>query len=78
MNKCPGQAERKISSQSIICAVCQYPVEIFSDEIQTRCPKCKKLVYQKILPTCIAWCQAARECVGEEKWKQFSQPRLKA
>ncbi len=71
MNKCPGQAAREIISQNIVCNICQQTVEIFSDEIQTRCPKCKNLVYQEVLPTCIAWCRAARECVGEEKWKHL-------
>ena len=70
-NKCPGQGDRDIKAGMIICPDCGYKVEIFSDEIKVRCPKCRSLVCRERLPSCVDWCKAARECVGEEKWKQL-------
>ena len=42
--------------------------EIFSDEIKANCPKCKNLIYRGRLPSCLDWCKAARDCIGEERW----------
>lgn len=72
--KCPGQDSRKTKAESIICADCGYLAEIFSDEIKVVCPSCKNLIFKERLPSCLDWCKAARECVGEERWKQF-QPK---
>lgn len=69
--KCPGQDPRKIEIQNIKCPDCGYNVEMFSDEIKVRCPKCKNLVCQERLPSCVDWCRAARECIGEERWKKL-------
>jgi len=69
--KCPGQDDRNIKSEIITCPECGYKVEIFSDEIKVKCPKCKGLVCKERLPSCVDWCKAARECIGEERWKQL-------
>ena len=71
INKCPGQDSRNIQAQVIICSSCGYKVEIFSDEIKARCPNCKRLVCKDRLPSCIEWCRAARDCLGEEKFRQL-------
>jgi hypothetical protein len=70
-NRCPGQDSRKANAENIICAECGYLTEIFSDEIKVTCPRCKNLICKERLPTCVDWCKAARECVGEEKYKQL-------
>jgi len=70
-NQCPGQDRRKARAENIICVHCGYTAEIFSDEIQVKCPQCKNLIYKERLPVCVDWCKAARECVGEEKYKQL-------
>jgi hypothetical protein len=70
INKCQGQDDRHIKAQMLTCSDCGYKVEIFSDEIKVSCPKCKGLVCRERLPTCIDWCKFARECIGEEKWKE--------
>ncbi len=70
-NQCPGQDSRKASAETIICPGCGYAAEIFSDEIKVVCPRCKNLICKERLPTCLDWCQAARECIGEEKFKQL-------
>jgi len=70
-NKCPGQDPRKTKVESITCSKCGYIAEIFSDEIKVQCPKCKNLICKERLVSCVDWCKAARECIGEEKWKQL-------
>ena len=64
--KCPGQDSRNIKPSALKCSNCGYMVEIFSDELKRKCPKCKKFVYQEKLPTCADWCKSARECIGKE------------
>ncbi|MFA6357817.1 MAG: phosphohydrolase [Candidatus Omnitrophota bacterium] len=71
LNKCPGQDERKARAENIICSNCGYLAEIFSDEIQVNCPKCKNLISKELLPSCIDWCKAARECIGEQRWRKL-------
>ena len=71
MNQCPGQDKRNIKTEIIKCSGCGHSVEMFSDEIKVRCPKCKDLVCRERLPSCVDWCKAARECIGEERWKQL-------
>jgi len=70
-NQCPGQDGRKAVAESIVCAQCGYEAEIFSDEIQVQCPQCKNLICKERLPSCVNWCKAAKECVGEERYKQL-------
>ena len=69
--KCPGQDDRNIKAEIIICPGCGYKVEMFSDEIKVKCPKCKALVCKERLPACVDWCKFARQCIGEEKYKQL-------
>ena len=71
LNKCPGQDDRNLKTETIACPECGYKTEIFSDEIKVKCPKCKGLVCKERLPSCVDWCKAARECIGEERWKQL-------
>lgn len=71
IEKCPGQDKRKVIPESIICSSCGYAAEIFSDELKAMCPRCKNLICKERLPSCVNWCKAARECIGEEKYKQL-------
>lgn len=71
ISKCPGQDDRNLKAESIKCPQCGYAAEIFSDEIKLKCPKCKGLICKTRFPSCVQWCKAARECVGEKKWKQL-------
>lgn len=70
--QCPGQDRRNIKAEIISCCYCGYGVEIFSDETRIKCPQCKGWVNRKILPSCVAWCKSARECVGEKMWEQLT------
>ena len=71
ISQCPGQDKRYLKAEILNCPHCGYSVEIFSDEIQIRCPKCKNLVCRDRLPSCVDWCKAARECIGEKMFKQL-------
>jgi len=72
INKCPGQDLKNIQVETIACPLCGYKVEMFSDEIKVSCPQCKGLVCKERLPSCIDWCAAAKDCIGEEKWKELN------
>ena len=69
--KCPGQDMRKLRSAIYKCPECGADVEMFSDELRIRCRKCKTLVYKEKVPSCIEWCKSAKQCLGEERWKQM-------
>jgi phage FluMu protein Com len=71
MNKCPGQDSRKAQAENITCLNCGYLAEIFSDEVKVKCPKCKNLICKERLPSCVDWCQAAKDCLGEERWNKL-------
>jgi len=69
--KCPGQDPRDIKAETIICPDCAHKIEIFSDEVKVKCPRCNNMACRARLPSCVDWCKAARECIGEERWKQL-------
>jgi len=46
---------------------------MFSDELRVKCPKCKQFIYKEKVPSCIEWCKAARECLGEERWQKMQE-----
>ena len=69
--KCPGQDMRNLRVELIKCPKCGADVEIFSDEQRVRCPKCGNKINRGEVPSCVNWCAYARECLGEERWKQL-------
>jgi hypothetical protein len=71
IQKCPGQDDRNIKAESIVCPDCGTSAEIFSDEVKVRCPQCRNLICRERLPSCVDWCKFAKECVGEEKYRQL-------
>ena len=75
--KCPGNDDRFLKVEVHKCPKCQYKVEIFSDEIRTKCSKCKAWVEREKLPSCVDWCKASRECIGEDRWKQLKEKEKK-
>lgn len=70
MVKCPGQDKRNIKPQITKCLHCGYEVELFSDELSIKCPKCNNCVYKEKFPSCIDWCKFAKDCIGEEEYKK--------
>lgn len=71
ISKCPGQDSRNLKTETIVCRDCGYKIEIFSDEIKIKCPKCKNLVCRDRLPSCIDWCKYAKECLGQTRWQNL-------
>lgn len=69
--RCPGQSERNLEAELYRCPGCGCEVEIFSDELRQRCPRCTREVYGKRIPSCIDWCGAAEECLGSEAWSEL-------
>ena len=70
--RCPGQDMRNLRVELYKCPNCGAEVEIFSDELKAKCPKCGQKVYRDRVPSCIEWCAMARQCLGEERWKQLT------
>lgn len=69
--KCPGRDIRNLRVELFKCPNCGSEVEIFSDEMRVRCQKCGERVYRDSVPTCIEWCASARQCLGEERWREL-------
>lgn len=69
--ECPGQDRRNIKVETVTCPHCGYQVEMFSDEINVRCPQCKGQVCRTRLPSCVDWCSYARKCMGEKRWNEL-------
>ena len=70
-SKCPGQDMLKLRVELYKCPGCGAEVEIFSDETRIKCQKCGTMVFREKMPSCIEWCSSARQCLGEERWKQL-------
>ena len=69
--KCPGQDMRNLRVSLHMCPTCGAEVEIFSDELGVKCRKCGTKVYKEQTPSCIDWCSQARQCLGEDRWKEI-------
>jgi len=70
--RCPGQDKRNLRVEIHKCPKCGYGVEIFSDESRVKCSQCGTTVYREKIPSCIDWCSHAKECLGEEKWRELT------
>jgi NADH pyrophosphatase NudC (nudix superfamily) len=72
LDRCPGSGGIRTPIPSLKpCPQCGQEVEIWSDELKARCRNCGATVFKEAVPSCIDWCQAARECLGEEKYNQL-------
>ncbi|HHT9132285.1 MAG TPA: hypothetical protein ACFYED_07345 [Candidatus Tripitaka californicus] len=63
--RCPGSL--KTTAPTIVerrCPKCGRTVEMFGDEEKTEC-KCGNTVFKDRIPTCVEWCKAAEECLGD-------------
>lgn len=70
--ECPGSGQIKHPRpESIKCPFCSEDVEIWTDEIETICPNCKRLVTREQKQSCLEWCSYAKECVGENKYSAY-------
>ena len=70
--KCPGsQKFSQAYPEFIKCPNCKTEVEIWSDEVKTRCAKCKKTITREQEMSCLDWCRYAKECVGDRVYEKF-------
>jgi len=69
--RCPGQDDRNLRVELYKCPNCGAEIEVFSNEVKVKCYQCGGMVYRERMPSCIDWCAAARECLGEERWRQL-------
>ncbi len=76
MTKCPGSEPRFITASEVRCPGCGVMVEMFSDEQRRRCPDCGARVEKLAVPSCAAWCSAARACVGAERYDALQEAGL--
>jgi len=72
-HRCPGHSDRILRAAIYLCPQCGNEVEIFSDEARVRCRRCGQHVYRERTPSCIEWCAAARQCLGEERWRELTE-----
>jgi hypothetical protein len=69
---CPGSREiRNPYPEELVCAFCCHKNEIWSDEPDMACKGCGMTITRDMAPSCIAWCSAAKECVGPEKYEKL-------
>src|SRR3990170_6576968 len=67
LNFCPGsRSVRDPVPEYFLCPQCGEEVEVWTHELMQPCPRCKTPVFRERRPTCIDWCQYAKECVGPE------------
>ncbi|MEE9191326.1 MAG: phosphohydrolase [Candidatus Aerophobetes bacterium] len=69
--RCPGQSGRNLKVELHRCPGCSYQVEIFSDELRAICPNCGREVHKEKTPSCIDWCKAAEQCLGENAYREL-------
>ena len=78
LDKCPGAANIRIPIPSYKeCPQCGEEVEIWSDELKAKCLKCGATVFKEDTPSCIEWCQFAKECIGEERYNRLMKEKEK-
>lgn len=69
---CPGSEKiKKPRPENMRCPSCGGEVEVWTDEIQAICPKCKNTVIRPQQQTCLDWCSYARECAGAQKYTLY-------
>ena len=62
---CPGSQKFKQPEPQIVnCPSCGEEVEIWTDETETVCRKCKVTVKRERGQSCLDWCGYAKFCAG--------------
>lgn len=55
------------------CPSCKFDVEIWSDEGTGNCMNCGKTMVRTGGQSCIDWCKFSKQCLGDEKYKQYGE-----
>jgi HD superfamily phosphodiesterase len=70
--KCPGTKKlRDKEPDIIICPGCKTELEIWSDEVQIFCAKCKKDIIRTDNQSCVDWCSFAKDCIGISLYNKY-------
>ncbi len=73
---CPGsQKFKQPQPEDVKCLSCGEEVEIWTDEFTSECPKCRKAVSRDV-QSCLDWCKAAKECVGDELYERYLKSKM--
>ena len=72
---CPGKDFRNLRAFMLKCPNCKAEVEMFTDEMKIKCPKCGEKIYRDKTPSCVEWCASARKCLGEKRWRELTSQR---
>jgi HD superfamily phosphodiesterase/predicted RNA-binding Zn-ribbon protein involved in translation (DUF1610 family) len=71
---CPGsQKFRQPEPEIIKCPSCGAEIEIWTDEIKARCPRCKEEIMRETGASCLDWCKYAKECAGPQVYDKYMQ-----
>jgi hypothetical protein len=69
---CPGSSKfKQPAPENVKCPSCGGEVEIWTDEIERACPRCKNKVTREGGQSCLDWCKYAKECIGEERYNKY-------
>lgn len=70
---CPGASNVKGTPTLTIkhCPRCHAEIEMFSTDSKRNCAKCGQEVYNDAA-SCVKWCAAARDCVGDELYEKLT------
>lgn len=78
--ECPGsQKFRHPQPENIRCPECGEEIEIWTDEHEAVCPKCRKHITREgeTAQGCIDWCKHAKECVGDDIYVRYKKRQIK-
>lgn len=67
--KCPGSGDSTIEYMD--CPACGEEIETFSDDPKAACGECGEIVFKESNPSCVAWCDHATLCVGEDRYEEI-------
>lgn len=78
ISSCPGSQKFKTPEpENITCPHCGEAVEIWTDEVEAVCQRCKNRVGRPAGQSCLDWCKYAKECVGENVYNNFMKNKIK-
>ncbi|MBL7077939.1 MAG: hypothetical protein ISS31_10775 [Kiritimatiellae bacterium] len=70
--RCPGSSALAQPRIEIVkCPACGGDAEVWSDEPSGTCTACGATAMRTSTQSCLDWCKYARECLGDEKYKQY-------
>ncbi|MBT3295448.1 MAG: hypothetical protein HN919_17310 [Verrucomicrobia bacterium] len=70
--RCPGSSAFAQPRIEIVkCPSCGGDAEVWSDEPTGTCLGCGCSVTRTTTQSCLDWCKYSRECLGDEKYKQY-------